>query len=75
VPVHQRGKGGLGIGRRIFPQQGQVVIHVLTGIWPPTGKANRLFYEGVQKRRRAAALQDAGAKVGRVTPCAPPDTL
>ncbi len=53
----------------IFPQQRQVVIHVLTGIWPATGKGNKIICGVVPKRRRAAAVQQAGANFSR-PPCA-----
>jgi hypothetical protein len=68
----ERGKGGFGMIPGILAQQGQVVVRHLTGISPPPGKGNNLFCDAIPKRRRAAALQNAGAKVGRVTPRAPP---
>ena len=38
------------------------MIYTFTGIWPPPGKSNKLFCGFFKKRRRAAALPDAGAK-------------
>jgi antitoxin (DNA-binding transcriptional repressor) of toxin-antitoxin stability system len=67
----QFGKGRLGLVPGVFPQQSQVVGH-FSNTFTQTQKANRLFCGEARKRRRAAAVQDAGVPVGRVTPCAPP---
>ena len=46
----------------ILSQQRQVVVRHFNGISPPRPKANRLFCIEIQKQRRAAALQAAGAE-------------